>query len=160
MNEKEILTAALDAVTKSIKMWSWLYQHPGKVKSDYFKHKNITSEDKPICGCYLCELASHLDTYCYIYDIEINVVLQNQNKYKCRYCPVTWPEGSCCSTSSPFDRWARALCEADNKQAAGDLLKLLYKAKRRLRAAINLAAEDERREREKIWEYATSNLLN
>lgn len=160
MNEKEILTAGLDAVTKSIEMWSWLYQHPAYSKTDYFEYKNIAYENRPLNNCCLCEFVREFSNYSIVAYFGIDALLQNHSISNCRYCPVTWPEGSCCSTSSPFDRWARALCEADDKQAAGDVLKLLYKSKRRLREAINLAAEDERREREKIWEYAAANFLN
>ena len=160
MNEKEILTAALDAVTKSIEMWSWLYQHPGHCKSDYFEYKNIADENRPICSCYLCEFVHKYSTYIDIYGFEIPAYLQNSIRSDCRYCPVIWPEGHCSSLSSPYDRWSSALCAADEKQAAGGVLKLLYKTKRRLREAINLAAEDERREREEIWKYASLNFLN
>lgn len=160
MNEKEILTAALDAVTKSIEMWSWLYQHPGHCKSDYFEYKNIVAENQPMYSCYLCEFVHKYSTCIDIYGFKIPAYLQNSIRSDCRYCPVIWPEGHCSSLSSPYDRWSSALCAADEKQAAGGVLKLLYKTKRRLREAINLAAEDERRKREEIWKYASLNFLN
>lgn len=157
MNEKEILTAALDAVTKSIEMWSWLYQHPRHCKSDYFEYKNIADENRPLNNCYLCEFVCEFSNYSIVAYFGIDALLQNHSISNCRYCPVVWPEGHCDSHSSPYNLWAMAICAENEKQAAGDVLKLLYKAKRRLREAINLIAEDERREREKIWQHITSN---
>lgn len=158
MNEKEILTAALDAVTKSIEMWSWLYQHPGHVKEDYLEYKNIAPEKRPIYGCYCCEFVREFSNYSIVGYFGIDALLQNHSISNCRYCPVVWPKGHCNrSYSSPYKRWAMARCAVDEKQAAGDLLKLLYQSKRRLREAINFAAEDERREREKIWQHIISN---
>ena len=139
MNEKEILTAALDAVTKSIEMWSWLYQHPGCTKVDYFRFKNIKLCAAPANGCHLCQFALK---YAWEYDPG---GFQNNSLLVCSLCPIAWTCVHCNSSRSPYHLWATESDVGIRKQATADMLKILYKTKRRLKAEIFLAAEDERR---------------
>lgn len=135
MNEKRNTNRALDAVTKSIEMWSWMYQNPSCKKATYFHFKKIKARRVPLNYCYLCQFAWK---YAWESDLE---PFKRGDIMICSFCPIAWTGVPCSSRQSPYYLWEIASDVGIRKQATADMLKILYKTKRRLRKAIKSTSE-------------------
>ena len=92
-------------------LWKWLASHPGRSKDEWpgwGKYGEMESN----CPC--CEFNN-----------------QHQHKY-CDdgNCLIEWPDGSCCSSKSPFSKWATYRPYAP--RYAREIVKLAEKALRKL----------------------------
>jgi len=99
----------INAVEKTIKMWEWLRDHPGKQKWQYLESKGV--KRIPEHDCYLCEIWN-------------NVCVEYGGNFKAsglflRDCPLGTRTLQCGhGTDSPFAEWLEPMGdEGRSKQA-------------------------------------------
>jgi hypothetical protein len=83
-----------EALEKSIVLWDWLADNPGKSKISAID-TCYPNEPPPLYNCFLCESVKYKQS--------------NQNWADCTQCPV-WPtvdedDGGCEANDSPYQAW-------------------------------------------------------
>lgn len=138
MTELELKKAQLEAVKKTLSMWSWLYEHPDERKGKFIEKKMSKKSQRVLNDCYLCEFSK-----------EITSLLKIQS-LNCRLCPVKWTQifskyhTPCCNGDTPYFRYIFDFLNRQNlvKGDVKEVLNILLKTKKRLLKEIRYESEN------------------
>ena len=83
-------------------LWSWLADHPGKSKSNYFKDRGIERNKIPYLYCYACD---------YDYDV-------THDPMSCGCCPLCAREDCQRCLNGLYEAWDRATARALHKECS------------------------------------------
>ena len=81
-----------EAVNKTIVQWTWLKNHPRRLRKDFFYEFGIDKVDEPKYGCYLCNI--------WLQESEGRCLQREMTR-----CPLDEEDTQCFNEESPYELW-------------------------------------------------------